>query len=345
MLAKTSPTLPTLLLKIFDNNEGFSSVIENNDHRTKETIREPLESTEEQRLTNDVTPPTETATNFIDQYTTAIILLQKPAQNYEKMENATTNVKTITPPFALGETSDVHLPSTIPGEGSCLIDQKTCGNNAVVPISDKCEMSCKCVNSVVICDRMHCSIPTNMDRRIIDEDKSDKCCRNYICDTTTFPPKMHYITESIKNHENYIGLSEPTSNKESFIVGKTGNNFNTFERLSTVLADDNVFIVQTTKESSTQGSGLAEEIEGITRTTLTSADVEKKYPVSRISTHKPSEEYEKNEKEFGLLDVLLNQANATTEIWGFVPTSDQLTTLASVDDPYSDLFKSAKHII
>uniref|UniRef100_A0A1A9ZDU0 VWFC domain-containing protein n=1 Tax=Glossina pallidipes TaxID=7398 RepID=A0A1A9ZDU0_GLOPL len=345
MLAKTSSTLPTLLLKMFDNNEGFSSVIENNDHRTQETIREPLESTDEQMLTKDVTTPTENATNFIDQYTTAIILLQKPAQNYEKMENATSNVKTITPHFALGEMSDVHLPPTIPGEGSCLIDQKTYGNNAVVPISDKCEISCKCVNSVVICDRMHCNIPTNVDRCIIDEDKSDKCCPNYICDTTTFPPKMHYITESIENYKNYIGLSEPTSNKESFIVDKTDNNFNTFERLSTVVADDNVFIIQSTKESSTQESGLAEEIEGITRTTSTSADVENKYPVSRISTHKPSEEYEKNENESGLLDVLLNQANATTEIWGFVPTSDQLTTLASVEDPNSDLFKNEKDIV
>ncbi|KAL9900360.1 tenectin isoform 1-T2 [Glossina fuscipes fuscipes] len=351
MLAKKSSTLPTLLTKMFDDNESSSSVIENNDYKIKETTNEPLESAEKQMFTNVIMTPSENATNFINQYTTASILFQKPAQSYEKMENATTNVKTITSHFALGEISDVHLPPVIPGEGSCLIDQKTYENNAVVPISDKCEMSCKCVNSVVTCDRVHCSMPINVDRCIIDEDKSDKCCPNYICDTTTFPHKMDYITDSIENYNNYVSLTEPTSNKEPLVADETDNNFTNFERVSTVVADDNVFIVQTTKESSTQESGLAEEIEGITRTTLTNSDVENKYLFSRISTHTPSEEYEKNssisqnEIESGLLDVLLNRTNATTEIWSFVPTSDQLTTLASVEDPTFDLYKNVKEIV
>lgn len=84
----------------------------------------------------------------------------------------------------------ISSPGVIPGEGSCLVDGVTYGNNSIVPSTSKCQMACKCFSSIVKCDPIHCSPPPeNMINCQPIYDSVESCCPTYICDHTKEPMK------------------------------------------------------------------------------------------------------------------------------------------------------------
>uniref|UniRef100_A0A1A9X1S7 VWFC domain-containing protein n=1 Tax=Glossina brevipalpis TaxID=37001 RepID=A0A1A9X1S7_9MUSC len=388
LLDKTSSsTLPTLPLQMFVDKKESNAWIENDDLKIEQATKEPLESIENAMSTNDITTTFEDTINLNEQYTTTINPLQRPAQIHQKKENVTSTVETITPPHvSSGEISDVHMSSTIPGkkddmtssvksiipphvsseqisdvhlppiipgEGSCLVDTKTYTNNATVPISNECEISCKCVNSVVICERMHCNIPKNVNGCIIHEDKSDKCCPIYVCDTVSIPSKTDYVTESIEYYENDLNLSEALNTEAAFVTDKTQSKTSSLEGISTISFVDDDVVMRSTKKPLIYENEPTEEHEKITKTIFTNTqEIENKYSISQTSTQKPDEEYGTNisttlqaDNEPGYVDALLHQANTTMETRSSTPTFDQLTTSMPMDTYNADVSKDIKEFV
>ncbi|KAM3963390.1 uncharacterized protein ACR2FA_002320 [Aphomia sociella] len=85
-------------------------------------------------------------------------------------------------------------PGRIPGEGDCLLDGITYGNESVVPSTNKCQTECKCISSIIKCDPIICSSPPEyMNNCVPTYDSPESCCPTYICDESheTIPPQAH----------------------------------------------------------------------------------------------------------------------------------------------------------
>ncbi|KAI8434963.1 hypothetical protein MSG28_003423 [Choristoneura fumiferana] len=85
-------------------------------------------------------------------------------------------------------------PGRIPGEGDCLLDGVTYSNESIVPSSNNCHTSCRCISSIVKCDPIICSAPPDyMDNCQPMYDPPESCCPTYVCDHTreTVPPQSH----------------------------------------------------------------------------------------------------------------------------------------------------------
>ncbi|KNC32164.1 hypothetical protein FF38_03510 [Lucilia cuprina] len=137
----------------------------------------------------------ETETDEVEQTAT-----QKPSIGEESSTSAT--IKPSVEPSNVEEMPDMQLPSVIPGEGDCLVGQKTYENNTIVPTSDQCEIVCKCVSSIVTCERVKCDIPENVEQCKLDETSTNKCCPSYICDVDGLPTKSEDSIESVEEDED-----------------------------------------------------------------------------------------------------------------------------------------------
>lgn len=70
----------------------------------------------------------------------------------------------------------------IPGEGSCLVDGQTYTNNSSVPPINRCQVSCKCVSSILQCESITCAAaPANMQNCVPVYENTDSCCPTYSC--------------------------------------------------------------------------------------------------------------------------------------------------------------------
>lgn len=70
----------------------------------------------------------------------------------------------------------------IPGEGSCLVDGQTYKNNSSVPPVNQCQVSCKCISSILQCQSVPCKgPPENMQNCIPIFHSPDSCCPTYSC--------------------------------------------------------------------------------------------------------------------------------------------------------------------
>ncbi|XP_037820889.1 mucin-17 [Lucilia sericata] len=120
----------------------------------------------------------------------------------DEESSTSTTIKPIVEATVVEEMPDMQLPSVIPGEGDCLVGQKTYENNTIVPTSDECEIVCKCVSSIVTCERVKCDIPENVEQCKLDETSTNKCCPSYICDVDGLPPKSEDSIESVEEDED-----------------------------------------------------------------------------------------------------------------------------------------------
>lgn len=70
----------------------------------------------------------------------------------------------------------------IPGEGSCLVDGQTYSNNSSIPPINQCQVSCRCVSSIVQCESISCSpAPANADNCTPVFETPNTCCPTYSC--------------------------------------------------------------------------------------------------------------------------------------------------------------------
>ncbi|KAL1140649.1 hypothetical protein AAG570_000579 [Ranatra chinensis] len=87
-----------------------------------------------------------------------------------------------------GPSGLIPQPGEVPGEGSCLVDGKTYPNEANIPTSSICQSSCRCVNSIVHCDRIECAPPPGDYKHCMPVQGPDACCPTYICDDKNSGP-------------------------------------------------------------------------------------------------------------------------------------------------------------
>lgn len=83
-----------------------------------------------------------------------------------------------------GVTAQEHFTEAnlIPGEGSCLVLGQTYSNNSSVPPINKCQVSCKCVSSIVHCESISCTPPpSNADNCTPVFEGPHACCPTYSC--------------------------------------------------------------------------------------------------------------------------------------------------------------------
>ncbi|CAH1374985.1 unnamed protein product [Tenebrio molitor] len=70
----------------------------------------------------------------------------------------------------------------VPGEGSCLVDGQTYKNNSNVPPINHCQVSCKCVSSILQCESVTCTPPpSNLQHCMPVYQGPDSCCPTYSC--------------------------------------------------------------------------------------------------------------------------------------------------------------------
>ncbi|XP_044734470.1 titin [Chrysoperla carnea] len=125
-------------------------------------------------------------------------------------------------------TENVLLQSehhVIPGEGDCLVDDVTYANNSIVQPTNPCQLSCKCISSIVQCEMIECSPPpSDMVKCMPIFHGDDNCCPTYNCEGTEgkTPPSDSHILEKLPEVENIPGdvaqteaTPEPETTKES----------------------------------------------------------------------------------------------------------------------------------
>uniref|UniRef100_A0A1I8PVE1 VWFC domain-containing protein n=1 Tax=Stomoxys calcitrans TaxID=35570 RepID=A0A1I8PVE1_STOCA len=175
--------------KVEETSEGLAKptdspmvIIEDFSHITSDD-KEVIESTIAPSSTTDKVPSLDVKGDFDQEVPEATV---KPSAEDISVEDM----------------HDMNLPSVIPGEGDCLVGRKTYANNSVIPTSDECEISCKCISSIVSCERVMCNVPQNVDKCVLDEASTNKCCPSYICGIDSLPPKEGESSESTEEDED-----------------------------------------------------------------------------------------------------------------------------------------------
>ncbi|KAK6638337.1 hypothetical protein RUM44_008766 [Polyplax serrata] len=77
----------------------------------------------------------------------------------------------------------------VPGEGSCLLNNRTYANNTDIPAFNPCQSRCRCVSSIVQCVRVECPAPPQ-DAKLSCSPvyREGSCCPTYACDEGTQTP-------------------------------------------------------------------------------------------------------------------------------------------------------------
>lgn len=91
------------------------------------------------------------------------------------------------PPEIEAEMPTIHVRpmSGIPGEGNCLVDGQSYNNNSAIPPANACQVSCRCVSSIVQCEYMQCSPPpADLPNCTPVYPGTDSCCPMYTCEST-----------------------------------------------------------------------------------------------------------------------------------------------------------------
>ncbi|XP_059054456.1 mucin-2 [Achroia grisella] len=144
------------------------------------------------------------ATDIVQDIVTPSIITELEKESYTTTHISSEEPTTVIPnknEFATVDTNENEIgdfttqgPGRIPGEGDCLLDGITYKNESIVPNSNKCQIECKCVSSIIKCDPIICSYPPEyMNSCVPTYDSPDACCPTYICDESheTIPPQAH----------------------------------------------------------------------------------------------------------------------------------------------------------
>ncbi|KAL0115496.1 hypothetical protein PUN28_010784 [Cardiocondyla obscurior] len=90
-------------------------------------------------------------------------------------------------------------PSGIPGEGNCLVEGQSYGNNSAVPPANACQTSCRCISSIVQCELVQCPAPPeNLANCMPVRTSGESCCSTYACDST--PTDLESESHVIEPH-------------------------------------------------------------------------------------------------------------------------------------------------
>ncbi|EDW67766.2 mucin-2 [Drosophila virilis] len=155
-----------------------------------ETSTEIPESTEE-----DITA----STSEEESPEPAKVTPEKPGAADEFAAEKTTLAPTTDEETTDAAMPDMQLPAAIPGEGDCLVEGKTYANNTDVPATTPCDVSCKCISSIVSCKPMECKIPEDRENCVLATDLLDGCCPTYICEADSSTAKADESTDDGKS--------------------------------------------------------------------------------------------------------------------------------------------------
>ncbi|XP_075147528.1 tenectin [Haematobia irritans] len=195
-----------------DEEDDTHKVIDDKAISTPSPIMEDVTQSDEHKIEptlEDVSKPTDSpmviigefsSDNKTDDSTPGASTDKMPSINVKGDFNAEVATTTVMP--SVEDMHDMQIPSFIPGEGDCLVGHKTYENNSVIPTSDECEISCKCVSSIVTCERVMCDVPHNVEKCVLDEASTNKCCPSYICGIDSLPPKEGESSESTEEDED-----------------------------------------------------------------------------------------------------------------------------------------------
>jgi hypothetical protein len=120
----------------------------------------------------------------------------------------------------------------IPGEGNCLVDGQSYSNNSAIPPANACQLSCRCVSSIVQCELIQCSPPpADLPNCVPMYTSTDSCCPMYTCDSpssveleadnqmsdhhlSTYEDKIQTETPQNPSVEEHLPNSEIITNTE-----------------------------------------------------------------------------------------------------------------------------------
>ncbi|XP_046745119.1 mucin-17 [Diprion similis] len=137
---------------------------------------------------------------------------QVPSEIPSKMEKEDQTTIEQERPEVFGD----NFPSSIPGEGNCLVDGQSFANNSRIPPANLCQTRCLCISSIVHCDLVECSPPpSQLSNCMPIHTNTDSCCPIYSCDST---PTVDLKSDSqmAENHTpGYEGVHVPSTDDYS----------------------------------------------------------------------------------------------------------------------------------
>ncbi|KYM99479.1 hypothetical protein ALC62_09826, partial [Cyphomyrmex costatus] len=97
----------------------------------------------------------------------------------------TTSIPEETSVEAESTTEFAPRPLGIPGEGNCLVEGQSYSNNSAVPPANACQISCRCISSIVQCELVQCPAPPmHLSNCMPVHTNGESCCPMYACDST-----------------------------------------------------------------------------------------------------------------------------------------------------------------
>ncbi|KAF5269660.1 hypothetical protein FQA39_LY08583 [Lamprigera yunnana] len=143
------------------------------------------------------------------------------------------------PDTTVPETTTSHV---VPGEGSCLVDGQTYGNNTNVPPINHCQISCTCVSSILQCTLVNCSpAPSNLHNCMPLYHGPDSCCPTYSCtvpDVSEIESDSHKLEETTLKEQSVTmaiqvlpAETEATTTEMQFVNHSTLGDFKEYTTL------------------------------------------------------------------------------------------------------------------
>ncbi|XP_041976977.1 uncharacterized threonine-rich GPI-anchored glycoprotein PJ4664.02 [Aricia agestis] len=171
-----------------DEYTSTTPVIVQDEKTTQSQEYTTLSSVDKLHTDEIVTPEIETQT-LIDEIASDIYTTT-PKEKFDVLE--TTSINPVENEINESDLP-IYSPGRIPGEGDCLLNTVTYQNNSVVPSTNNCHTSCKCISSIIKCEPIVCSAPPEyMNDCQPIYDSPDSCCPTYVCSTKeTTPPESH----------------------------------------------------------------------------------------------------------------------------------------------------------
>lgn len=122
-------------------------------------------------------------------------------------------------------------PSGIPGEGNCLVEGQSYSNNSAVPPANACQISCRCISSIVQCELMQCPAPPPHQSNCMPVyTNGNSCCPTYACDSTptdvlesdshVIEPHISGAEEEIQKTVSPVEISTEVATESSTLAGE-----------------------------------------------------------------------------------------------------------------------------
>lgn len=241
----------------------------------------------------------------------------------------------------------IPRPSGIPGEGNCLVEGQSYNNNSAVPPANVCQISCRCISSIVQCELVECPAPpSHLSNCMPVHTGGESCCPMYACDLTPsieLESDSHMLEHTPEAEEDKKGIASaeiPTetpvevteaAKESSTIIGEITPESRPAEvTIPSVSPSEEAEITEAEKQQTT-----LKPIESVYQQPTTSEQPLEQYPEEHTISPVPATSQESVSQEPEEEHKLPSVPGETTE--GKVSEEEKAVTKISTEQPQKEI--------